>query len=56
MHVVGLQYGMEAAKVAAQTLLEAFGMEDLSERQLRKYHRRCQLAFGWDFFWYAYPK
>jgi len=45
----GLQYGIEAGKIAATTLIEGFEQGDLSDRFLKKYHQRWRRAFGWDF-------
>jgi flavin-dependent dehydrogenase len=45
----GLQYGLEAGKLAALTLVESLEMGDLSERRLKVYHQRWRRAFGWDF-------
>ena len=47
----GIQYAMDAAKIAADTLEEAFAANDFSEQFLQRYHRRWMKAFGWDFYW-----
>jgi geranylgeranyl reductase family protein len=47
----GIQYGMDAAKIAADTLEEAFAVNNFSEQFLQRYHRRWMKAFGWDFYW-----
>ena len=47
----GIQYAMDAAKIAADTLKEAFAVNDFSEQFLQRYHRRWMKAFGWDFYW-----
>ncbi len=47
----GIQYAMDAAEIAADTLAEAFATGDLSARALRRYHRGWMRAFGWDFAW-----
>lgn len=51
--IVGTQYGLEAAKIAADTIIDALTADDLSENFLKQYHLRCTTAFGWDFFWYV---
>ena len=51
--LVGTQYGLDAAKIAADTVIDALTADDLSEEYLRRYHTRCNAAFGWDFFWYG---
>ncbi|WP_445632762.1 hypothetical protein NSTC745_04320 [Nostoc sp. DSM 114161] len=47
----GIQFAMDAAKIAADTLVEAFAIGDLSESFLRRYHSRWMKSFGWDFQW-----
>jgi len=47
----GIQYGMDAAQIAADVLDEAFAAGDLSARFLRRYHDRWMRAFGHDFKW-----
>jgi flavin-dependent dehydrogenase len=46
---VGIQYGMDAAKIAAQTLVEGFALDDLSAGFLEKYHQKIQERFGQTF-------
>jgi geranylgeranyl reductase family protein len=47
----GIQYAMDAAEIAAQTLAEGFAVGDLRASLLRRYHDRWMAAFGWDFAW-----
>jgi geranylgeranyl reductase family protein len=47
----GIQYAMDAAEIAAETLAEAFEAGDLGAPFLRRYHRRWMAAFGRDFRW-----
>jgi flavin-dependent dehydrogenase len=47
----GIQYGMDAAEIAAQTLEEAFAASDLSAGFLQRYQERWRKAFGRDFAW-----
>ena len=47
----GLQYGMDAAQMAADTLVEALVVRDCSSRFLKRYQDRWMRAFGRDFFW-----
>ncbi len=47
----GIQYAMDAAEIAAETLIEAFGEDDLGAPLLRRYHERWFQAFGRDFAW-----
>jgi flavin-dependent dehydrogenase len=47
----GIQYGMDAAEIAAATLGEGFARGDLSARFLKRYHDRWMRSFGWDFAW-----
>jgi len=46
---------MEAAKIAADTLLEAFREGNLTARKLQVYEQRWTRAFGWDFWLYSSP-
>jgi flavin-dependent dehydrogenase len=46
----GIQYGMDAGKIAAQELLEALYIDDLSETRLKRYQDRWNQRFAWDFF------
>jgi len=45
----GIHFAMEAAKIAADTLLEAFREGNLTARKLQVYEQRWTRAFGWDF-------
>src|SRR5262249_27314721 len=47
----GIQYGMDAAELAAQTLGKAFAAGDFSAGFLRRYQDRWMRAFGTDFAW-----
>ena len=47
----GIQYAMDAAELAAQTLDEAFAAGDFSAGFLRRYEDRWMRAFGRDFYW-----
>jgi geranylgeranyl reductase family protein len=47
----GIQYAMDAAEIAADTLAEAFEAGDLGAAFLRRYHWRWMAAFGRDFRW-----
>jgi geranylgeranyl reductase family protein len=47
----GIQYGMDAAELAAQTLLEAFAAGDLHAPFLKRYQDRWMQSFGRDFAW-----
>ena len=47
----GIQYAMDAAEIAAETLREAFEAGDLGAPFLLRYHRRWMAAFGQDFRW-----
>jgi len=49
----GIQYAMDAAEIAAESLAEAFAENDLSEASLKRYHDRWRRAFGYDFAWSA---
>lgn len=44
---------MEAARLAAKTLIEGFAKGDLSEERLRIYQRRIDRAFGWQLWLYV---
>jgi hypothetical protein len=44
---------MEAAKIAAETLAEAFQEGNLTAGRLKVYQQRWRKAFGWDFWLYA---
>lgn len=45
----GIHFAMEAAKIAAETLVEAFREGDLTAGRLKVYQQRWRKAFGWDF-------
>lgn len=45
----GIQFGMEGARIAARTIVEAFASGDLSKSSLRAYQDRWRLKFGWSF-------
>jgi geranylgeranyl reductase family protein len=47
----GIQYGMDAAELAAETLAEALTAGDLRAGFLKRYQDRWQRAFGRDFVW-----
>ncbi|MBM4068628.1 MAG: NAD(P)/FAD-dependent oxidoreductase [Planctomycetes bacterium] len=47
----GIQYAMDAAELAAQTLVEAFAANNLRASFLKKYQARWQRSFGRDFTW-----
>jgi menaquinone-9 beta-reductase len=47
----GIQYAMDGAEIAAQTLAEAFAENDLGQASLKRYHDRWFQAFGRDFAW-----
>jgi geranylgeranyl reductase family protein len=47
----GIQYGMDAAELAANTLAEALAAGDFRAEFLRRYQERWMHAFGWDFGW-----
>jgi flavin-dependent dehydrogenase len=47
----GIQYAMDAAEIAAETLREGFAANNLRESMLRRYHDRWMKSFGWDFAW-----
>jgi hypothetical protein len=47
----GIQYGMDAAEIAATTLDEAFRAGDWSEDRLRPYQEEWLRSFGRDFRW-----
>lgn len=49
----GIQYGMDAGQLAADTLAEGLATNDLSSRLLSKYHQRCRRSFVNDFRWSA---
>ncbi|HVH80904.1 MAG TPA: FAD-dependent oxidoreductase [Stellaceae bacterium] len=47
----GIQYAMDAAELAAETLAEALAANDLGEASLKRYDDRWRQAFGRDFRW-----
>jgi geranylgeranyl reductase family protein len=47
----GIQYGMDSAELAAQTLTEAFAAGDFRAGFLKRYQDRWMGSFGWDFAW-----
>ncbi len=47
----GIQYGLDAAEMAAETIAEAFAAGDWSAAVLRRYQDRWMDAFGRDFRW-----
>jgi flavin-dependent dehydrogenase len=47
----GIQYAMDAAEIAADTLAEALAAGDLRAAFLRRYQDRWLRAFGRDFAW-----
>ncbi|MBV9784850.1 MAG: NAD(P)/FAD-dependent oxidoreductase [Acidisphaera sp.] len=49
----GIQYGMDAAEIAAATLVECLAEDDFRAARLSRYHRRWRRAFGNDFAWSA---
>ncbi|MFX0022133.1 MAG: NAD(P)/FAD-dependent oxidoreductase [Candidatus Hermodarchaeota archaeon] len=47
----GLQYAMDAAEIAADTLYEAFQKKNFSKKFLERYQKRWMKSFGKDFKW-----
>lgn len=47
----GIQYAMDAAEIAADSLAEALAENDLGEASLKRYDDRWRRAFGYDFAW-----
>lgn len=47
----GLQYAMDAAEIAANTIFEAFQKKDLTANFLKRYQERWMKSFGKDFKW-----
>lgn len=45
----GIHYGMEAGKIAAETIIEGLAEGDLSARKMKQYHERWKSKFGFDF-------
>jgi geranylgeranyl reductase family protein len=49
----GIQYAMDAAEIAADTLIACLANGDLGARHLQRYHDAWRRAFGADFAWSA---
>ncbi|MCG3219850.1 MAG: hypothetical protein H7641_00590 [Candidatus Heimdallarchaeota archaeon] len=49
----GIQYAMDAGKIAADVLKEAFERGDFSDKAFRKYQHLWMKSFGRDFKWSA---
>jgi flavin-dependent dehydrogenase len=49
----GIQYAMDAAEIAADTLIAALADDDLGPARLGRYHDGWRRAFGADFAWSA---
>jgi geranylgeranyl reductase family protein len=49
----GIQYAMDAAEIAADTLIACLANGDLGARRLQRYHDAWHRAFGADFAWSA---
>lgn len=49
----GIQYAMDAAEIAAETIIEAFMKQKMDEKFLKRYHNRWMKSFGKDFKWSA---
>jgi menaquinone-9 beta-reductase len=47
----GIQYAMDAAEIAAESIAEALAENDLGEASLKRYDDRWRRAFGNDFAW-----
>ncbi|MFX0010180.1 MAG: NAD(P)/FAD-dependent oxidoreductase [Candidatus Hermodarchaeota archaeon] len=47
----GLQYAMDAAEIAADTISEAFQKNDFTKSFLKRYHKLWMKSFGHDFKW-----
>jgi flavin-dependent dehydrogenase len=47
----GLQYAMDAAEIAADTINEAFQNNDFTKSFFKRYHKRWMKSFGKDFKW-----
>lgn len=47
----GLQYGLRAARMAADTLSRALTERNYSMSSMQRYEKEWKSAFGWDFFW-----
>jgi flavin-dependent dehydrogenase len=49
----GISYGMKAAQIAAETIVEAFRKNNFSMKMFKRYHNGWKALFGWDFFWFV---
>ena len=47
----GLQYAMDAAEIAADTIAEAFQKKNFTKSFFKRYHKRWMKSFGKDFKW-----
>ncbi|MFX0006124.1 MAG: NAD(P)/FAD-dependent oxidoreductase [Promethearchaeota archaeon] len=47
----GLQYAMDAAEIAANTIFEAFQKKNFTKKFLKRYQKRWMKSFGKDFKW-----
>ncbi|MHA1106690.1 MAG: NAD(P)/FAD-dependent oxidoreductase [Promethearchaeota archaeon] len=47
----GLQYAMDAAEIAADTIAEAFQKKNFEKSFFKRYHKRWMKSFGKDFKW-----
>ena len=47
----GLQYAMDAAEIAADTIAEAFQKKRFTKSFFKRYHKRWMKSFGKDFKW-----
>jgi geranylgeranyl reductase family protein len=47
----GLQYAMDAAEIAANTIIEAFQKKNFTKKFLKRYQIRWMKSFGKDFKW-----
>jgi geranylgeranyl reductase family protein len=47
----GLQYAMDAAEIAANTIVEAFRKKNFTKKFLKRYQKRWMKSFGKDFKW-----
>jgi menaquinone-9 beta-reductase len=47
----GIQYGMQGARLASKTIIDAFRQNDFSLRRFKQYEKAWKSLFGWDFFW-----
>lgn len=51
----GIHYGLEAGKIAAETIVEGLDEGDLSERKMKVYQARWKRKFGFEFWLYVQP-